>query len=104
MHPLYGFDICKHLVYDVFHTVCLNVVKNQAERLVDLEMVDKKYLDKQIKHFPWPQEPKNGRIPKPIGKLKGMGQWKSEGLQTFSFPMSDCILDCQLTNPKELEI
>ena len=37
LHPLYGFDICKHLVYDVFHTVCLNVVKNQAERL-----------------FPWP--------------------------------------------------
>ena len=104
LNPLYGFDICKHLVYDIFHTVCLNVVKNQAERLVNLEMVDKRYLDKQIKHFPWPQQLKNGRVPKPIGKLKGMGQWKAEGLQKFSFPMSDCILVGQLTNPKELEI
>ena len=104
LNPLYGFDICKHLVYDVFHTICLNVVKNQAERLIDLEMIDKGYLDKQIKAFPWSAELKNGRIPKPIGKLKGMGQWKAEGLQKFSFPMADCILPGQLTNPKELEI
>ena len=104
LNPLYGFDVCKHLVYDVFHTICLNVVKNQAERLIDLEMIDKGYLDKEIKKFPWPKELKNGRIPKPIGKLKGMGQWKAEGLQKFSFPMSDCILIGQLTDPKELEI
>lgn len=104
LNPLYGFDVCKHLVYDVFHTVCLNVVKNQAERLVELEMVDKSYLDKQIKYFPWPKQLKNGRVPKPIGKHKGMGQWKAEGLQKFSFPMSDCILVNHLTNPKELEI
>ena len=39
-----GFDVCKHLVYDIFHTACLNVVKNQAERLTELEMVDKSYL------------------------------------------------------------
>ena len=104
LNPLYGFDVCKHLVYDVFHTICLNVVKNQAERLLDLEMIDKGYLDKEIKKFPWPKELKNGRIPKPIGKLKGMGQWKAEGLQKFSFPMSDCILIGQLTDPKELEI
>ena len=104
LNPLYGFDVCKHLVYDIFHTVCLNVVKNQAERLVELEMVDKSYLDKQIRDFPWPKQLKNGRVPKPIGKLKGMGQWKAEGLQKFSFPMSDCILVGHLTNPKELEI
>ena len=104
LNPLYGFDICKHLLYDVYHTICLNVVKNQAERLLDLEMIDKGFLDKQIKKFPWPKELKNGRIPRPIGKLKGMGQWKAEGLQKFSFPMLDCILGGQLTNPKELEI
>ena len=33
-----------------------------------------------------------------------MGQWKAEGLQKFSFPMSDCIFVGQLTDPKELEI
>ena len=104
LSPLYGFDICKHLLYDVYHTICLNVVKNQAERLLDLEMIDKGFLDKQIKKFPWPKELKNGRIPRPIGKLKGMGQWKAEGLQKFPFPMLDCILGGQLTNPKELEI
>ena len=95
LNPLYGFDICKHLLYDVYHTICLNVVKNQAERLLDLEMIDKGFLDKQIKKFPWPKELKNGRIPRPIGKLKGMGQWKAEGLQKFSFPMLDCILGDQ---------
>ena len=104
MNPLYGFDVCKHLVYDIFHTVFLNVVKNQAERLLELEMVDKSYLDKQIRYFPWPKQLKNGGVPKPVGKLKGMGQWKAEGLQKFSFPMSDCIFVGHLTNPKELEI
>ena len=72
--------------------------------ILDLEMIDKGFLDKQIKKFPWPKQLKNGRIPRPIGKLKGMGQWKAEGLQKFSFPMLDCILVGQLTNPKELEI
>ena len=105
LYPLYKFDICKHPLYDVFHTICLNVVKNQAERIIDLEMVDKEYLDEQIKVFPWPSELKSGRVPKPIGKLKGMGQWKAEGLQKFSFPMADCILPNYLTsNPQELEI
>ena len=33
-----------------------------------------------------------------------MGEWKAEGLQKFSFPLSDCILVNHLTNPKELEI
>ena len=104
LYPLYSFDICKHLLYDVFHTICLNVVKNQAERIINLEMVDKEYLDKQIKVFSWPSEHKRGRVPKPIGKLKGMGQWKAEGLQKWSFPMADCILPNHLSNPQELEI
>ncbi|CAB3987948.1 Hypothetical predicted protein [Paramuricea clavata] len=104
LYPLYSFDICKHLLYDVFHTICLNVVKNQAERIINLEMIDKEYLDEQIKVFPWPSKLKSGRVPKLIGKLKGMGQWKAEGLQKFSFPMADCILPNRLSNPRELEI
>ena len=101
---MYGFDICKPLVYDIHHTICHTVVKNQAERLLDLEMIDKGFLDKEIKKFSWPKELKNGRIPRFTGNVKGMGQWKAEGLQKFSFPILDCILVGQLTNPKELEI
>jgi hypothetical protein len=61
-------------------------------------------MDNQIETFPWSTELKNGRIPMSIRKLKGMGQWKAEGLQNFSFPMADCILPDHLTNSKELEI
>lgn len=64
----------------------------------------KAILINKMKYFPWPKQLKNGRVPKPIGEHKGMGQWKAEGLQKFSFPMSDCILINHLTNPKELEI
>jgi hypothetical protein len=68
LYPLYGFDILYHLVYDVYHTIPLNVVKNQFVRALDLELLDKTKLDEQIQSFPWTQEFKNGRLPKPIGK------------------------------------
>ena len=103
LYPLFGFDILHHLVYDVFHTVCLNVVKNQTERLLELELVNKAFLDEQIKHFPWTPELKNGRIPKPL-RHGSVGQWKAEGLQKFAFPMVDCILVDKLASPKEFEI
>ena len=53
LYPLYGFDILNHLVYDVYHTVPLNVVKNQLSRALELQMLDKTELDKQIGNFPW---------------------------------------------------
>ena len=40
------------MVYDVYHTIPLNVVKNQLTRLLELELVDTEYLDKQIRDFP----------------------------------------------------
>jgi len=52
LYPLYGFDILKHLVFDVFHTVCLNVVKNQLERILELKLLDPSYLDDQAENFP----------------------------------------------------
>ena len=74
LFPLYGFDILNHLVYDVYHTIPLNVVKNQLVRVWDLEMIDKTELDKQIANFPWPGEFKDGRLPKQLGKdCKGIG-------------------------------
>jgi len=80
-------------------------VKSQAERLLDQELIDKAYLDKEIKNFPWSRELKSGRIPMPVEKYHGsLGQWKAEGLQKNSFPMADCILDNKIGNPKEQEI
>ena len=63
LYPLYGFDILNHLVYDVYHTIPLNVIKNQIVRALDLEMLDKAGLDKQIENFPWTGEFKDGRLP-----------------------------------------
>lgn len=60
LYPLYKFDVTKRMVYEVYHTIPLNVVKNQLIRLHELEMVDTEYIDKQIKNFPWSKELKDG--------------------------------------------
>lgn len=106
LYPLYGFDILKHLVFDVFHTICLNVVKNQLERILDMKLIDPSYLDDQVEKFPWTQDLKTGRIPRSLAHCKGthVGQWKAEGLQKFSFPMADCIFMGKLDDRHELEI
>ena len=94
LYPLYIFDITRNMVYDVYHTIPLNVVKNQLTRLLELELVDTEYLDKQIRDFPWSNELKDGRLPRPVGKeCKGIGHWKAEGLQKFSFPMTNSIFE-----------
>lgn len=94
-----------HLFYDAYHTIALNVVKNQLSRALELEMLDKTGLDKQIGNFPWTGELKDGRLTKQLGKdCKGIGYWKAESFQKFSFPMTACIMESQLTNAKEYEI
>jgi hypothetical protein len=104
LYPLYGFDILHHMVFDVFHTVPLNLCKNQVQRLFDLEMVDSIYLDKQIQNFPWTTELKNGRIPTAVGKDgKGFAYWKAEAFQKFAFPMLECVMESQIQN-QDLEI
>ena len=106
LYLLYKFDILFHMVYDSFHTICLNVVKNQLERLLDLELLDQTKLNEQIESFLWTKELKDGRIPKTTKNYKGLKQWKAEGLQKFFFPMADCILKDHFANlaSKELEI
>jgi hypothetical protein len=79
-------------------------VKNQLDWILDLELVDQSYLDKQIEMFAWTRELKDGRIPRPIKNYMGFGSWKAEGLQKFSFPMADCIFGNCLDDPKEMEI
>lgn len=79
------------------------MVKNQLIRALDLEMLDKTELDKQIENFPWTGEFKDGRLPKQLGKdCKGIGYWKAESFQKFSFPMAESLMENQPT--KEYEI
>ncbi|KAM7430257.1 hypothetical protein ABFA07_018999 [Porites harrisoni] len=105
LYPLYGFDVLKHTVIDIFHTIPLNLCKNQVQRLLELELLDKTYLDEQIKNFPWTTELKTGRLPVAVGRDgKGLGFWKAEGFQKFAYPMLECILEGKLQNVNELEI
>lgn len=105
LYPLYGFDVLKHTVIDIFHTIPLNLCKNQVQRLLELELLDKSYLDEQIKNFPWTTELKTGRLPVAVGRDgKGLGFWKAEGFQKFAYPMLECILEGKLQNVNELEI
>ena len=93
-----------HMVYDTFHTICLNIVKNQIERPMDLEILDQSYLHKQIKSFPWTKELNDGPNPRATKQYKGLGPWKVEGLQKFSFPMADCVLSHCIDNWIESEM
>lgn len=105
LYPLYKFDITRDMVYDVYHTIPLNVVKNQLTRLLQLELVDTEYLDKQIRDFPWSKELKDGRLPRPVGKeCKGIGHWKAEGLQKFSFPLTNSIFEDKFQDDEEFQI
>lgn len=56
------------MVFDVFHTVLLNLCKNQIQRMLELELIDTAYLDEKLKTFPWTQELESGRIPGAVGK------------------------------------
>ena len=93
------------MVFDIFHTVPLNLCKNQLQRLLELEILDKTYLDEQIKVFPWTTELKSGRLPVAVGKdCKGLGYWKAESFQKFAYPMMECILEGKLESVTDLEI
>ena len=94
LYPLYGFNILKHLVYDSFHTVCLNVVKNQLSWLLENKKVDIEILERRLRSCPWNHEMKDGRIPQDIGKdMKLTGYWKAESFHKFGFPVMECILE-----------
>ena len=101
--PLYGFDILQHMVFDVFHTVLLNLFKNQIQRMLELELLDTTYLDEKLKTFPWTHKLKRGRSPVAVGKEgKGLGFWKAEGFQNVFFPLLECILEGKMENLTKL--
>ena len=80
-------------------------MKNQVQRLLELEQLDKTYLDEQINIIPWTSELKGGRLPVAIGKDgKGLGFWKAESFQKFAYPLLECIIEGKLGNLNELKI
>ena len=103
--PLYGLNILKHLLIDTFHTVCLNVVKNQLQWLLKNEKVDIIDLEDNFKSFPWNHDLKNGRIPTEIAKdLKLLNYWKADSFQKFGFPAIECILEEKIDSGDLFEI
>ena len=68
LYPLYGFNVLTDFVYDVFHTIPLNLVKNVLEELLKNNIVNTEQLDKLLLSFPWTPELRDGRIPKAIKK------------------------------------
>ena len=51
LNPLYGFDVLTDFVFDVFHTVPLNVVKNVLEVLTSNECFDLIKFDQLLSSF-----------------------------------------------------
>ena len=105
LNPLYGFDVLTDFVFDVFHTVPLNVVKNVLEALISNECFDLIKFDQLLSEFPWPPELKDGRIPGMIRKdRKGLSNWKGEQYLKFAFPLMECILDDLLRDSNVFEM
>lgn len=51
------------------------------------------------------QRVKGWKTPRPVGKeCKGIGHWKAEGLQKFSFPMANSIFEGKLQDYQEFQI
>ena len=94
LYPLYGFNVLKHFVYDVFHTIPLNLVRNLLDALLNLNIVNPHDIDELLDVFPWTSELKNGQLPRKIKKeKKGLSSWKAEGYKKFGFPAMECILE-----------
>ena len=105
LYPLYKFDVTKHMVYDIYHTIPLNVVKNQLTRLLELEMVDPEYLDKQIKKNSLEQRIKGWQTPQTSWKgVQRDWSLESRGLQKFSFLMTTCIFQDKFQDGEEFQI
>ena len=105
LNPLFGFDVLTDFVFDVFHTVPLNVVKNVLEALILNECFDLKKIDQLLSEFPWPPELKDDRTRRMIGKdRKGLSNWKGEQYLKFAFPLMECILDDLLRDSNVFEM
>ena len=105
LFPLYGFDVLRDTVFDIFHTLPLNVVKNELAYMLDQEIIHPADLDNALQTFPWTRELKDGRLPTPIGNdLKGISNWKAESYQKFAFPFAECALEDKIEDDEDFEI
>ena len=90
LHPLYGFDVIKDLVYDIHHNLPLNVIKNQVDRLVETGILNSKQVEQRMQQIPWSHEFTSGR--QPVGFHTCRGHWKAEEYMKFAFPASEAVL------------
>jgi len=105
LYPLYGFNVLKHLVIDVFHTIPLNLIKNLLNALVSNDLINIKEVDELLMKFPWTSELKNGRLPRKIkNDKKGLSSWKAEGYLKFGFPAMECILEDEIEDRNVYEV
>lgn len=101
LHPLYGFDVIRDLVYDIHHNLPLNVIKNQVDRLVETGILNSKQVEQRMQQIPWSREFTSGR--QPVGFHTRRGHWKAEEYKKFAFPASEAVLDGLLPD-REFEI
>ena len=105
LYPLYGFNIFRDLVFDIFHLLPLNIVKNGLQYLLSNDVIDSVSLDSALMTFPWTRELKAGRLPQPVRQdHKGLRSWKAESYQKFAFPFAECALEDKIEDDNHFEI
>ena len=53
LYPLYGFDVLRDTVFDAMHLLPLNIVKNNIERWLSGDYLNKKDLNTNLSKMPW---------------------------------------------------
>lgn len=53
LYPLYGFDVLRDSVFDAMYLLPLNIVKNNIERWVSGDYLNKKDLNTNLSKMPW---------------------------------------------------
>ena len=93
LFPLYEFNVLQHTVIDTFYTIPFTLCKNQVQRLLELELLDKTYLDEQFKIFPWTTELKTGRLLLQLeGMVKVLGTGRQKVLKKLHIPCLSAFL------------
>ena len=107
LNQLYGFDELTEFVFDVFHAVPLNCVKNVIETLTYIKWIFRLYTksDQLLSEFSWLPKLNDGSITGTIWKNgKELSNGKGEQYLKFAFPLMECILDDLLRDSNVFEM
>lgn len=53
LYALYGFDVCKDMVFDLMHQILMNVVKKFLDYLVDSGKLNPEEVDARMSNILW---------------------------------------------------